>query len=489
MRRGLTLTIASPRGESMHRILTASLLVAPLILATGCAMEQDLGGASATTEKIGAASDTSVVYDALARHWAPRFYQDTDSTEYKSEYLTKINFDGDYNSKNNWESMDAFSTVPAYVYYSVVESETHFFLGYYTFHPRDWCDSDDLFCGEHENDLEGVLLVVRNDGASGGMGSLVAAFTEAHGQIYQYAYAGGLTTGSDNIDGTLTLSGSHPRFFIEAKGHGVFNCDSRCTSAPGGDGIVYTVGDVAESPASGSGNWTRVHTYQLIAFDETTGDQGLWARRNDVCDTCTFGSWGHMRGDGLDSQNSATMPWSWDDSDDGEVFSGALLCDPAQLVDTQLNGTPVDSGFSHDYVFHPYVTHVLEILAVRSDADRDSLGNASDIYVKVTSPGAPEGGDDVIDARTFKKNSATVGTYYNWQRGAFDAEGQRRYSEVVRTHRFCRRGRPAVTLSVYDSDDNGDDHMGSVSCTTSCDHSAGIDLGDSRLKFRLTVNN
>jgi hypothetical protein len=469
----------------MHRILTASLLVAPWFLATGCTMEEDWDSVAT----ISAASETSLAYDALARHWAPRFYQDTDSTSYKSEYLTKINFDGDYNSKNNWESMDAVGTVPAYVYYSVVESETHFFLGYYTFHPRDWCDSDDIGCNEHENDLEGVLLVVRNDGANGGMGSLVAGFTEAHGHIYQYAYAGGLGSGSDDIDGTLTLDGSHARFFIEAKGHGVYNCDGRCTSAPGGDGIVYTVGDVAESPASGSGNWTRVHTYQLIALDQTTGDQGLWSRRNDVCDTCTFSSWGHMRGDGRDSQNSATMPWSWDDSDDGEVFSGALLCDPAQLVDTQLDGAPVDSGFSHRYVFHPYATHVLEILAVRSDANRDSFGNASDIYVEASAPGAPEGSDVVLDARTFKKNSASVGTWYGWLRGAFDAEGERRYSEAVRTHHFCRRGRPAVTLSVYDSDDNGDDHMGSVSCTTSCDHAAGIDLGDARLKFRLTVNN
>jgi hypothetical protein len=269
----------------------------------------------------------------------------------------------------------------------------------------------------------------------------------------------------------------------------VYNCDSRCTSAPGGDGIVYTVGSVAQSPGSGSGNWTSVYTYQLIPLDETLGDQGLWARRNDVCDTCTFSSWGHMRGDGLDSQNAATMPWSWDDSDDGEVFSGALLCDPAQLVDTQLNGTPVDSGFSHSYVFHPYATHVLEILAVRSDADRDSLGNASDIYVKVTAPGAPEGSDDVIDARTFKKNSASAGTWYGWLRGAFDAEGQRRYSQTVKKHYFCRRGRPTVTLSVYDSDDNGDDFMGSASCSSSCDHAAGLDLGDSRIQFRLTVNN
>lgn len=467
----------------MQRILTACLLVP--ILAAGCALE---GHPDDDIAKIASASETSLTYEDLARYWAPRFYQDTDSSSYKSEYLTKIDFDGDYNSKNNWESMDAVSTVPAYVYYSVVESETHFFLGYYTFHPRDWCDTS-IGCSEHENDLEGVLLVVRNDGASGGMGSLVAAFTEAHGDIFQYAYAGGLTSGSDNVDGTLTLSGSHPRIFIEAKGHGVYNCDSRCTSAPGGDGIVYTVGDVAQSPASGDGNWTRVYTYRLIAIDEATGDQGLWTRRNDICDTCTFASWGHMRGDGLDSQNSATMPWSWDDSNDGEVFSGALLCDPAQLVDTQLNGAPVDANFSHSYVFNPYATHVLEILAVRSDSNRDSFGNASDIYVKVTVPGAPEGSNDVIDARTFKKNSASVGTWYDWRRGAFDAEGQRRYSETVRTHHFCRRGQPTVTVSVYDSDDGNDDHMGSTTCTGSCDRSAGIDLGDARVKFRLTVNN
>lgn len=470
------------------RILAASLFVAQL---TGCIVEDEWNDLDVTVTEanIETTSETSLAYDALARFWAPNFYQDTDSTDYRSEYITKINFDGDYNSKNNWENLAAFSTVPAYIYYSVVESTTHYFLGYYTFHPRDWCDGDDVACGEHENDLEGVLLAVRKDGSNGGFGSLVVGLSEAHGEIYQYASAGGLTTGSDNIDGTITFNGSHPRFFIEAKGHGVYNCDGRCTSAPGGDGIVYTVGDVAEAPATGSGNWTHVVSYQLIPLDETSGDQGLWTRRNDVCDTCTFSSWGHMRGDELDSQNSATMPWSWDDGDDGEVFSGAMLCDPAQMIDTQLNGTPVDSGFSHGYVFNPYATHVLEILAVRSDADRDSFGGASDIYVKATAPGAPEGSDDVIDARTFKKNGASVGTWYGWARGALDAEGQKRYSQTVKKHSFCRRGRPAVTIAVFDSDDGNDDGMGSVSCTGSCDHSAGVDLGDARVQFRLTVNN
>lgn len=473
--------------------LAAAIAAALAATAGGCTLEEpadDSGSALADDSAALSVSATAESYDALARYWAPRLYHDTDSTEYKSDYITKINFDGDYNSKNNWESMDAFSTVPAYLYYSVVESETHYFLGYYTFHPRDWCDS--AFCTEHENDLEGVLLAVRKGSANGGKGTAIAAFTEAHGHIYQYAAASGLSSGSDDLDGTLSFSGSHPRFYIEAKGHGVYGCDSRCDNAPGGDGIVYAVaaaGEPAQSPSSGSGNFTRVYSYQLIPLDQTSGDQGLWTRRDDVCDTCTFGSWGRMRGDGLDSQNAATMPWSWDDGDDGEVFSGALLCDPAQLVDTQLNGTPLDSGFSHSYVFNPYATHALTIYALRSDKNRDSFGNASDIYLKVTAPGAPEGSDVVLDARSFKKNSASAGTWYTWRRGAYDAEGQRRYGDTVQTHHFCRRGRPSVKLEVYDSDDNADDFMGSTTCSGTCDRSAGIDLGDARIKFHLDVFN
>lgn len=181
------------------------------------------------------------------------------------------------------------------------------------------------------------------------------------------------------------------------------------------------------------------------------------------------------------------MPWAWDDWDDGEVFSGALLCDPAQLVDTHLDGTPFDSDFSHTYLFQPYATHTLEIRGVRSDADRDP-GNASDIYVWVTAPGAPEGSDTLIDQRTFKKNNAPVGGWYDWFRGGLDAEGERIFGDRVSTHHFCRHGTPEVTLQVYDSDSNAHDLMGSITCTDSCDHLAGIDLGDSRVELRLTVH-
>ena len=43
---------------------------------------------------------------ALALRWAPVHYQDTDSSDYDADYLSTVDFDGDWNAQNNWESQD-----------------------------------------------------------------------------------------------------------------------------------------------------------------------------------------------------------------------------------------------------------------------------------------------------------------------------------------------------------------------------------------------
>jgi len=454
------------------------------LMAAGCTVPTALGD---DTSEAGLAL-TQEDYRAIAEHWAPRIYHDTDSSYYKGDYLTKFNFDGDYNGKNNWENLDPLPTVPAYVYYAVSETLTHYFISYEFFHPRDW---HELIPQErHENDIEGVVLAVKK---GAGYGSLVALESQAHSHFYQYSYAAGIATGSDNIDGAITLDGgSHPRIFIEAKGHGVYACDARCTSARGGDGIVYYAGTTADSPASGAGNWTSAYSYRLIAMDadgSIDGDQGFWHRRNDICDTCTFGSWGRIRGDangtGGTSQNSASPPWGWDDDDDDHSFAGDSICDPAKFFDVHLNGTPFDAEFSHTYVNHIYRTHSVEILGARSDANRDSFGGKSDIYVRVTAAGAPDGTDEVVNSSAWKRNDAPTGTWYTFAYGANDAEGQP-FGDTVRTHSFCRRGTPSIAIGVYDSDTDGDDSMGSVTVTGTVDHSAGVDLGDGAVRFRMT---
>jgi hypothetical protein len=41
---------------------------------------------------------------ALATRWAPIHYQDTDSSDYDADYLSRVDYDGDWNTLNNWEN-------------------------------------------------------------------------------------------------------------------------------------------------------------------------------------------------------------------------------------------------------------------------------------------------------------------------------------------------------------------------------------------------
>ncbi len=302
---------------------------------------------------VGAPELTAQLKD-LALHWAPAIYQDTDSSYYVGDYLTHFNFDGDYEGKNNWENLEGKTTVPAYVYYAVTETETHWFLNYSVFHPRDWHEWNPL--DMHENDLEGVSLAIKK---GPGFGQLVAMETLAHDVFYQYGNHAGISSGIEELDGPVTfVEGSHPRVFSEAKGHGLYGCGRECDSAPSGDGIVYLPGDRAESPTGGDGNYTRKVRYALIAMDangDSDGNQGFWHRRDDICDTCTFGSWGRLRGDNFGTDR-AKMPWVWTADETGPVAAGDMLCDPAFFFDAHLNGAAFDD-FSHVYLAHPFRTH------------------------------------------------------------------------------------------------------------------------------------
>ena len=84
----------------------------------------------------------------LAYYWAPVWYQDTDSAAYRADYITNFDYDGNWVGNDNWDNLDLYP-LNATIYYSILETETHWFIGYYDFHPRDWSTSG-LF--QHEND-------------------------------------------------------------------------------------------------------------------------------------------------------------------------------------------------------------------------------------------------------------------------------------------------------------------------------------------------
>ncbi|GAA1363044.1 hypothetical protein GCM10009661_10680 [Catellatospora chokoriensis] len=280
----------------------------------------------------------AVTQAQLALRWAPIHYQDVDATgshalSGRSDYITKVDFDGDLNGRNNWDRTgQAGVSLAAHVYYSVVETSTHWYLTYLFFHPRDWTDHP-FFETEHENDGEGVLLVVERDGSDYGV--LRAAVTVAHTDFYSYTPSGSTwSSGRESVDGTLQLQSSphdgflHPVTAQEAKGHGLkafpqYNIN--------GDGLVYYPSTVAETPSSGDDRDVR---YQLI---DIFASGGLWAQR---ANTSLFASAGTFAGDDSGdcgagtydcTTNSANAPWGWDDGND-LPGRGQLATDPAKVA-------------------------------------------------------------------------------------------------------------------------------------------------------------
>ena len=294
-------------------------------------------------------------YFWIASRWAPVIYQDTDSTYYKGDYITRFNFDGDWIGNNNWENLDNYDQIWAYVYYAVIETDTHYFIFYMFYHPRDWNDIPDAGLGEHENDMEGAMVVVAKNGSR--YGEFLLMETRAHLDFYQYTNDSNIGSNSDDVDGGVIFNDGRPTVFIEAKGHGVYAWDG--SDFPGGDGVVYRFcNNATDYPEYGD---DQNVTYSLIPIMRS-----LWPRRYDMGD-------GHMYdkpftysgarysfvnpipeafdGD-TNTADAANPPWGMDDGDDGAVYKGDWFLDPAYTVATHLS-IPYD--FSLDYVYNPYL--------------------------------------------------------------------------------------------------------------------------------------
>lgn len=285
----------------------------------------------------------------LVYRWAPIHHQDVDATGTyseggKSDYITAINFDGDWNAENNWNNVPN-RALSAHCYYSVVETSTHWFLTYAFFHPRDWTDIFFLYSlDQHENDLEGIVLAIRKDGSQ--YGNLEGAVTVSHSDFFSYAPSGSpFTSGLENTDGTLQLANFngqlHPVTAQEAKGHGLKAWPQYEIV---GDGVIYypSANGIAEVPAD---NYDNSVTYKLVNIFE---NGGLWSQRNNT--SLFFNAGGGFKGNDF-KNGGANAPWAWNDGNDGDVQTGEIATDPAKLFDLYFDGT---GNFSRTYTNNPY---------------------------------------------------------------------------------------------------------------------------------------
>jgi hypothetical protein len=292
----------------------------------------------------------------LALRWAPVHYQDVDPTGSHAlggaaDYITSYDFDGNLNGRDNWDNAgNPAYPLRAHGYYSVVETDTHWFLVYLFFHPRDWTDF--YFDTEHENDAEGVLFAVQRDGST--YGKLQAAVTVAHNDFFSYVPSGGTwTSGGESVDGTLQMTaladGTHPVTAQQAKGHGL---KARpYYDITGGDGIIYFPSlTTAEVPSHYN---DRDVLYKLV---DILAPGGMWDQRNNTSLFASFGTFAGDKSGGCGggaigcSTNAANAPWGWDDKNDAPP-RGALAIDPAGLVRAYFT---IPEPVSTSYTFNPF---------------------------------------------------------------------------------------------------------------------------------------
>ena len=177
----------------------------------------------------------------IAARYAPVVYQEVDrgsrfrggTTRAREDYIVAVDFDGDWISANNWENFEHHDLQPT-LYYSVLETKTHFYISYAVYHPRDWnrYPTPRWFkpYTEHENDMENLQVVVEK---RGGRVQLLA--TQAH-QFVKFASAVGETHRTKvplrfseesivliNDKGRVDPDGTHVAVFIERKGHGIYS--------------------------------------------------------------------------------------------------------------------------------------------------------------------------------------------------------------------------------------------------------------------------
>ena len=308
-------------------------------------------------------------YLKLAQHYAPYLAQETWFTP-KADYLARFDYDGDWHGDNNWDDLGIGSS-QAYVYYTAMETGTHWFVIYNFFHPRDY--SDRCVAGTcHENDNEGLILTIAKEGTP--FGRLQVMETLAHNNIYSFRDDRRIKGGVHDVEGEIEWwNQSHPVVFIESGGHGVYastSGHSRFNLSRGfttGTGVTYVYKGKAERPLYVNDRevgyellpivdqwWNRVETGEKDKmFDEYFTYQPLGGRPPTRISPIPGSFLGRK-----EASNKAKPFWGWNDnltSKKKVLAVGQWGLDPAYAVSRNLQ-FPATEPFSLDYVFNPYLS-------------------------------------------------------------------------------------------------------------------------------------
>jgi hypothetical protein len=317
-------------------VFAVSVAIALAACGLGCGAEP---GERSDNDLVSVQSGLTAYDRAL--HWAPIHYQHihqlggTGMWGY-ADLFSRFDDDGDWVGTNNWDNLDGENM--AYAYYTVAETATHWFFGYAFFHPRDW---DDGLLQEHENDMEGVVEIVRKDGSL--WGSFEAIMT-VHHEIWAtfrnpttaaYLSQGAISPYLGNlafeVSGDPTESHLRPMTWQHSQGHGFLGCENSNNCGLNGEDAVRTVpsGQATDSPLLPiQGIITRNYMLKDMAASD-----GLWGHRFDHNAQV---SWNNYAGDDSGGcgfeydescpNNAAGTPWG------ASNYELLLFADPAKVA-------------------------------------------------------------------------------------------------------------------------------------------------------------
>lgn len=321
-----------------------------------------------------AMADGALTHEEIAIHYAPVIDQAVNvllGAGGRGDFITAVDYDGDWSCLNNWENLVS-GDLRAVVYYSVQETDTHYFAGYYFYHPRD---DAEIWLDRHENDMEGVMLAIpKQDGA---FAAPEYMYTQGHGNVFLYTASAPesvhMLEGSRH-GGQLLLTGGRPHIYITPNGT-LKNCGHSVESAAehstywsvGESGVRYVYGGEAKKPLFWNGAFERNPcAYALRPLTE------LWEFRNGPYDgSGVFGSYGAFDGDNW-GEDQANPPWAWRNKT-RYGYGGSFLTDPAWTINHAVSG----AALSAEYVSNPWaewtIRDVHAVIPAMVDASQVTL--------------------------------------------------------------------------------------------------------------------
>ncbi len=267
------------------------------------------------------------IREQVAKHYAPVFYQDVDVTDIffcpnssktgSADWIAPINYDGDWIAHNNWENLISKGrdkgTLKGAVYYNFASTNSHWFVLYSVYHPRDWADSPWCAADSHENDLEGILICAERL-SNNGFGNVLYAGTVYHSERKTYRAS------------ELLFEGNRAKAFIQAKGHGMRKYNG--STDEDGTHIVYRFNSdsyYVQQPSSRKNDLPQSVFYSLINTKAV-----LWPKR-DWSDLFIGNS---FNGDNY-RDNAAHAPWGW----------GEIGTHPAKFIKDKFNLSSFNTNY------------------------------------------------------------------------------------------------------------------------------------------------